>query len=292
MRGGRPLSRYPRSVRSERHRSSRFAGHQHASRRPAKIRELLAGIGGVRRDLLSRAAPYWNRRVHRPAPRGLSRRRDGFQIYRYKDALRLLNETRTKFADPAFYAYQEGAIYEGQHEYAAGVREYIKGALAAPDSVDAKRSSLANRPGTRSIPLAEGRACRRSLRLARGSRLRCASRCTECPKTDRRSAVFPDRYDTQNVSPETLSWIEELAAAHHFAAVQELTLSARFKSPVILWTELQLALALHGLRGADRRSNCSRRRCSLCRSAAILGVVRAAANSSGAITCPRKPSAP
>ena len=100
-----------------------------------------------------------------------------WDYYRYNDALRWIAAARKKFDNPALFAYQAGAIYEGKRDYASAVREYVAGALmaraprrtppAAPARTGRRRATwwTGHHGGGRSQPILRGRRCR------------CASRC-------------------------------------------------------------------------------------------------------------------
>ena len=98
--------------------------------------DLLARIGDTfaDREQFSRAAPYWNR-IPQLAPGDMSGYLTAATIYwdyfDFADALRLLEEARRKSGNDSLYAYEEGAIYEGQREFSKAIREYVKGSLAA-----------------------------------------------------------------------------------------------------------------------------------------------------------------
>ena len=73
-----------------------------------------------------------------------------WDYYRYDDALRLINDARTRLAKPALFAYEAGAIRENQRAYDFAAREYARGAMAQPDSAaQARLLLLARRPATK-----------------------------------------------------------------------------------------------------------------------------------------------
>ena len=95
---------------------------------------LLANIGDIYadRELFARARTYWERMpgAQPGMPEAyLDTATVYWDYYRYDDALRWISAARKRFDDPALYAYQAGAIYEGKRDSAAAVREYIAGAL-------------------------------------------------------------------------------------------------------------------------------------------------------------------
>lgn len=115
--------------------------------------DILARIGDIYgdRNLLANAAPYWNRiaAIH-PGRQDsyLNAATIFWDYYRFGDALRLLDEGRRRLDDPSLFAYQEGAIYENQREYARAIGEYVKGALAGGSYSQSENRllALARRP--------------------------------------------------------------------------------------------------------------------------------------------------
>ena len=98
-------------------------------------RDALARIGDTLadREFFARARPYWNRiaQVEPGKPEGYLEAATIFwDYYKYDDALRLIGDARTRFRQPALYSYEAGAIYEGKRDYAAAVRQYVRGASA------------------------------------------------------------------------------------------------------------------------------------------------------------------
>ena len=72
-----------------------------------------------------------------------------WDYYRYNDALRWIDAARKKFDDPALFAYQAGAIYEGKRDDRSAVREYTAGALNGETAADDRLIRLSSRPRTR-----------------------------------------------------------------------------------------------------------------------------------------------
>ena len=89
------------------------------------------------RELFQKAAPWWDRLVS-TAP-GLP---DAYletasvfwDYFRYDDALRIIEQSRTTLHQTALFAYEAGAIYENKQDEPAAVTEYIKAALETPVS--------------------------------------------------------------------------------------------------------------------------------------------------------------
>ena len=119
--------------------------------------QVLARIGDIYadRDRFADAAPYWNRipKVKPGEPGGyLEAATIYWDYYDFDNALGLLKQGREKLADPTLYAYETGAIYENQRDYPNAIREYVKGALAAPGSAaEGRLLQLARRPKLRAL---------------------------------------------------------------------------------------------------------------------------------------------
>jgi len=119
---------------------------------------ILARIGDIYSDrgLFAKAAPYWER-IPKVAPGQASGYLDAATIYwdyfDFENALRLLDEGRNKLASPALYGYEEGAIFETQHDYPKAIHEYSTTALASGlESPAASRLlELARRPKFRDL---------------------------------------------------------------------------------------------------------------------------------------------
>jgi predicted Zn-dependent protease len=116
-------------------------------------RDTLARIGDIYadRDMFADAAPYWNRMAEVEPGKSdsyLEAATVFWDYYKFDDAFRLLNEGRTKLADPNLFAYEEGAIYENERDYPRAIDEYVKGTLASSGNSDAEDRllGLANRP--------------------------------------------------------------------------------------------------------------------------------------------------
>jgi len=117
---------------------------------------LLANIGDIYadRELFARARTYWERMpvAQSGMPEAyLDTATVYWDYYRYDDALRWISAARKRFDDPALYAYQAGAIYEGKHDSSAAVREYIAGALNGEHAAANRLLRLLNRPATRDL---------------------------------------------------------------------------------------------------------------------------------------------
>jgi predicted Zn-dependent protease len=120
--------------------------------------ETLARIGDIYadREQFTKAAPYWDA-ITKVAPTDaggyLQVASIYWDYYDFPNALRLLEEGRTKLRDDHLYGYEVGAIYEGQRDYAHAVSEYASAALIAPGDSPALRRllSLARHPQFRDL---------------------------------------------------------------------------------------------------------------------------------------------
>ncbi|HEY7210711.1 MAG TPA: hypothetical protein VH477_10610, partial [Bryobacteraceae bacterium] len=87
------------------------------------------------RELYAQASPWWNRvaAIHPGLTSGYLESATIFWDYfRYADALRMITEARNAFRQPSLFAYEAGAIYENQSDFAPAIDEYIRAALEQP----------------------------------------------------------------------------------------------------------------------------------------------------------------
>jgi hypothetical protein len=117
---------------------------------------ILARMGDILadRELFDRAKTFWDRMpAQQPGNQDayLDAATVYWDYYRFNDALRVIGEARKKFHDPALFAYQAGAIYEGKRDYAAAVREYVAGALNGGTEADSRLLRLILRAPTRDL---------------------------------------------------------------------------------------------------------------------------------------------
>ncbi len=119
--------------------------------------QTIARVGDIYadREQFAQAAPYWERipQVSPGQPAGyLEAATIYWDYFDFDNALRLLNQGREQLGDASLYAYEAGAIYENQRDYPRAVGEYVKGALAAPESSAEQRLlQLARRPKFRDL---------------------------------------------------------------------------------------------------------------------------------------------
>lgn len=117
---------------------------------------ILARMGDILadRELFTRARAFWDRMPSvQPAKPGtyLDAATVYWDYYRYNDALRWIAAARKKFNNPALFAYQAGAIYEGRRDSRNAIREYVAGALAGDSSANNRLLRLSDRPQTRDL---------------------------------------------------------------------------------------------------------------------------------------------
>jgi tetratricopeptide (TPR) repeat protein len=98
--------------------------------------EILARIGDIYADheLFALAAPYWER-IPKAAPGESGGYLEAATIYwdyyDFQNAVRLLEEGRKRLNNSILFGYEEGAIFETNHDYARAIREYSAAALAS-----------------------------------------------------------------------------------------------------------------------------------------------------------------
>jgi predicted Zn-dependent protease len=119
--------------------------------------EIMARIGDIYadRELFAQAAPYWERmpQVAPGQPAGyLEAATIYWDYFDFENALRTLGKGREHLGNQDLYSYEAGAIYENQRDYPKAIGEYLKGALAAPDSsAESRLLQLARRPKLRDL---------------------------------------------------------------------------------------------------------------------------------------------
>jgi tetratricopeptide (TPR) repeat protein len=119
--------------------------------------EILARIGDIYsdREQFAQAAPYWER-IPRVSPGQQGGYLEAATIYwdyfDFDNALRLLNDGRDRLHNLNLYAYEAGAIYENQRDYARAIDEYVKGSLeSSGSSAESRLLQLARRSKLREL---------------------------------------------------------------------------------------------------------------------------------------------
>ena len=131
-----------------------LAGYE--QRADPRDQSILARMGDILadRELFGRARTFWERMpgTQPGKPEAyLDAATVYWDYYRYNDALRGIAAARQKFANPALYAYQAGAIYEGKRDYTSAAREYLTGALNGESAAENRLIRFLNRPQTRDL---------------------------------------------------------------------------------------------------------------------------------------------
>jgi predicted Zn-dependent protease len=86
------------------------------------------------REMFAKSRPYWDRvpGLEPGNPDAFLESATVFWDYfLYGDTLRIINEARRKFSNPALFAYEAGAVYEAQRDYRRAAGEYLSGALVS-----------------------------------------------------------------------------------------------------------------------------------------------------------------
>ena len=99
-------------------------------------RDVLIRVGDIYadREMFAKSRPYWNRvpGLEPGNPDAFLESATVFWDYfLYGDTLRIINDARRKFSNPVLFAYEAGAVYEGQRDYRRAVGEYLSGALVS-----------------------------------------------------------------------------------------------------------------------------------------------------------------
>ncbi|MGD0126493.1 MAG: hypothetical protein ABSF46_14110 [Terriglobia bacterium] len=103
-------------------------------------RDVLIRVGDIYadREMFAKARPFWNRvpGLEPGNPDAFLESATVFWDYfLYGDTLRIIRDARKKFSNSALFAYEAGAVYEGERDYRRAVGEYLSGALvSAADS--------------------------------------------------------------------------------------------------------------------------------------------------------------
>jgi predicted Zn-dependent protease len=198
---------------------------QRADPRDASI---LARMGDIfaDRERFTRSRTYWERMpaAQPELPEAyLDAATVYWDYYLYNDALRWIAAAQTKFGNPALFAYQAGAIYEGKRDYRGAVREYMAGALggdiAAGESCNRRLIRLLNRPQARDLV---DQATAAGI-TANPSQQAVALRLAVLEAQQRRPDIemlLQTRVDTEK-SSTALSGLQETARRLGFDAIEE-----------------------------------------------------------------------
>jgi tetratricopeptide (TPR) repeat protein len=213
-------------------------------------REILIRIGDIYadREMFAKARPYWN-----SVPGLEPGNPDAFlesatvfwDYFLFGDTLRVINDARKKFSNPALFAYEAGAVYEGQRDFPRAVDEYLKGALASAED-SAARNRLLRLVKRSSLRGAIDQATEKAASSANPDWNAVSLRIVVLEALNRRADLesFLTHLAQDTSSLELLAQIQPLADRYGFDKVRILTL----ERPIALMTDpvekLQLRLQL------------------------------------------------
>lgn len=213
-------------------------------------RDRMARIGDIYsdREQWTKAAPYWNKMPETEPGRPQSYEEAAtvfWDYYFFEDALRLLNQGRTKLHNDTLYSYQVGAIYESKHDYARAVDEYVKGSLAEAANPEsrARLLQLATRKTARdAVDAASAKAVVESKYDLSAIQLRV--QVLEAQQRKQDLPAFLISALDQSSSVETLESIEGMAKEKSLEAVRQHALErqAAVSTDPIRRLELRYAL--------------------------------------------------
>jgi tetratricopeptide (TPR) repeat protein len=97
-------------------------------------RDTLARIGDIYADadLYAKASPYWKQMVSTEPGKPESYLESAtvfWDYYMFGDAAQTIEEARHKVGNSTLYAWEMGAIYEGERDFDRAVPEYVRGAI-------------------------------------------------------------------------------------------------------------------------------------------------------------------
>ena len=211
--------------------------------------EIMARIGDIYadRDQFTKAAPYWERmaQVAPGQPGGyLEAATIYWDYFDFESALRLLNDGRTRLANPNLYCYEAGAIYENQRDYPRAVDEYVKGAVnSAGSSAEFRLLQLARRPKFRDmVDQATGRIVASPEPSMPAIELRV--KVLEAQNRKPEMEAFLDSLARGTTSIELAEEIERLAQQKSLEAVRQQALEKQAALTTDPVTRLQLRYSL------------------------------------------------
>ncbi len=124
-----------------------------ATPRETKLLETVGDVYSDREDF-PRASTVW-----KEIPHVFPGKADGYletatvfwDYYRFGDALSLIGEARVKYGDKTLFAYEAGAIREGERDFRHALEEYLAGANAGNQEARTRIVRLASRPAQRDL---------------------------------------------------------------------------------------------------------------------------------------------
>jgi hypothetical protein len=212
--------------------------------------DILIRIGDIYadREMFAKARPYWNR-VPELEPGNpdahLQSATVFWDYFLFGDTLRVINAARKKFSNPALFAYEGGAVYEGQRDYPRAVGEYLKGALASGEDSGARSRllQLAKRSNLRS---GIDQATEKAVSGANPDPNAVSLRIAVLQALNRRADLeaFLTRLVQNTSSLELLAQIQPTAEGQGFDKVRVLTLERQIALMADPVEKLQLRLEL------------------------------------------------
>jgi tetratricopeptide (TPR) repeat protein len=213
-------------------------------------RDILLRIGDIYadREMFAKARAYWNRvpGLEPGNPDAYLQSATVFWDYfLFGDTLRVINDARKKFSNPALFAFEAGAVYEGQRDYGRAVGEYLKGALASGGG-SAARARLLRLVKRASLHGAIEQATEEAASGANPDWNAVSLRIAVLEALDRRPELesFLTRLVQDTSSLELLAQIQPLAERYGFDNVRILTLERQIALMVDPVEKLQLRLQL------------------------------------------------
>ncbi|MGA9057049.1 MAG: hypothetical protein WB763_11110 [Terriglobia bacterium] len=213
-------------------------------------REILIRIGDIYadREMFAKARPYWNR-----VPELEPGNPDAFlesaavfwDYFLFGDTLRVINDARKKFSNPALFAYEAGAVYEGRRDFPRAVDEYLKGGLASAED-SAARNRLLRLVKRSSLRGAIDQATQKAASRANPDWNAVSLRIAVLEALNRRADLdsFLTHLAQDTSSLELLAQIQPLADRYGFDNVRILTLERQIAFMTDPVEKLQLRLQL------------------------------------------------
>ncbi|HYP06633.1 MAG TPA: tetratricopeptide repeat protein [Bryobacteraceae bacterium] len=200
------------------------------------------------REQFDKARPIWNRlpQIEPGRPEGYLEAATVFwDYYQFDDALRVIEEGRTKLHSSNLLAYEAGAIYENKRDYARAITEYLRGAQADPESPSRRRLvRLASRPAHRNTIEAQTQSLATGANPSlNGWNLRVIILEEQNRRDDIAALLNATLRATSNF--DLLARVEQVADRNGFPVIREQTLArqATLTRDPVEKTRLQLTLA-------------------------------------------------
>jgi len=236
-------------------------------------------------DRIDRARPYWDRLpdVEPGTAAGYLESATVFwDYYQFDDALRLIAQGRTRLRDPALFAYEAGAIYEGLRQPDRAVDEYARGTLASAGGSSPARARFVTLAGRQPYRAATDRASAAATDGSAPSAAAVSLRIAVLEKQGRRDDLerFLQALVERTSSLEVMTDVAAQAARLGFEAVRTRSLTRQIdvmRDPI---DKLQLRYALVRLYESRGELDAARRTLDAvyADNPRVLGVVRQTAD--------------